>query len=948
MRIGLNTGLVLLGEVGTTAEFTAIGDTVNTASRLEHAAPVGSILISHDTYRHVRGLFDVEPQAPLRVKGKSEPLQTYIVKRVKPRAFRLGTRGVEGLETKTIGRGRELDQLQTAYQTATSQPQTTFVTLVGEAGVGKSRLLYEFEKWLELQPELIRAFKGRASQPTQGIPHYLLRDVLATRFQILDSDPLAVVQQKFVTGLSEFLTQDSEMKSHILGTWLGYDFSHSPHLRPLQDNSEQINNRATLYLAQFLTAIAEKQPIVIFLEDVHWADAGSLDTLIDLARRHQRLPLLIIGLARPSLYQRRPDWGEKLPIYMRLDLSPLSGEDSRALIAEILRLVDPLPEIISDLISGRAEGNPFYAEELVKMLIDDGVIVTGPEKWHILAEKLLDLKVPPTLTGVLQARLDRLGTAEKQAIQQAAVIGRIFWDEGLAALSTGGQQSLSALHAKELIFQRPGSAFVGTTEYIFKHALLRDVTYETVLKRLRRQYHALVADWLVRAAAANGRSDEYAALIGEHYQLAAKPEQAAIWYGRTGEQAAATFAHEEAAHYLTLALQFTPSDDEFTHFALLKTREQVYHLQGDRHAQQQDLVQLANLASRLGVNERVIVALRQARWGEATGHYDQALSHAQAAIAWGQQGGDMRLVAEGYMWCGEVFWRRGQYPSAKEHYQTGWRLAQAIGALKQVAACLSGLGNVAAEQSEFAVAKEYLEQGLLIYRQINDRQEEGENLNNLGVTAENYGDYASAREYLTQALAVSREIGHRSSEGLNLTNLGIVAMNQGDRAMATAYYEQALVIVREIGNLYVEAAILHDLGMLALAEANLPLAESYFQQSATMRQESNQPQFLVEDWAGLGQVKLAQGDRAAAWQYGQQMLGYLQENPRFDGAINRMRPFRFLWELLIALNQTTRAAEVLALAAQVIQDNLDMNPDAVWQAMYLNQPHHRVLWQAWQ
>ena len=312
----------------TEAEDTIKGLVVNLAARLESAAPPDGLLISHRTYQHVRGVFDVEAQKPIRAKGFPDPVPVYLVKREKPRAFRLSTRGVEGIETKMVGRDGELDQLCSAYQTAVTQKQTTVVTLMGEAGVGKSRLLYEFEKWLALRPEFIQTFNGRAAQQTQGISNYLIRDILAIRFQILDSDAIDIVRNKFVAGLLDLLPDMGEMKAHILGAWLGYDFGDSPHLQQVEDDPQQLKNRAVLYLAQFFAAISAKSPTVILLEDIHWSDTASLDSVIGLARRQPHLPLLIICLARPSLCERRPGWAEKIPLHTRLDLAPLSDAET--------------------------------------------------------------------------------------------------------------------------------------------------------------------------------------------------------------------------------------------------------------------------------------------------------------------------------------------------------------------------------------------------------------------------------------------------------------------------------------------------------------------------------------------------------------------------------------------------------------------------------------------
>ena len=1032
VRVGINTGLVVMGEVGGSGrpDYTAMGDATNLAARLESAAPAGGVLISHGTYRHVRGIFDVEPQDPLTVKGKSGPLQVYVVRRAKPRALPMSTQGVEGIETKTIGRERELCRLQEAYKTAVDQRETTIITLVGDAGVGKSRLLYEFENWIELRPELIGYLKGRAFQQTQGIPHFLLKDMLATRFQILESDSLQTVRRKFINELAEVLPEDGEMKAHILGTWLGYDFSDSPHLQPIKDDPEQIKNRATLYLTQFLTAISNKQPVVILLEDIHWADKGSLDAVFDLVRRQPQLPLLIICLARPSLYERHPQWGKSLKGVARLDVAPLSDEDTRALVEEILHQVETLPRLLIDLVGSRAEGNPFYAEELIKMLIDDGIIVTGGEKWHVTEEKLLGLEVPTTLTGVLQARLDSLNRNERQVIQQASVIGRTFWDKALAEFPGDGQTALPALSARGFIYFQAGTAFAGTAEYVFKHALLRDVIYETVLKRLRHLYHELVADWLVVAAQSNGRIDEYSSVIGKHFELANNRKKAAIWYDRAGNQAAATFSYEEAIHYLTLALRFTDEDDIAARFAYLQTREKAYDMQGNRTAQHEDLDSLTLLANKLGSTEQVTIALRRINYAISTSNYSDATSAAQEVINLTQTIVAATLVteAEGHELWGYALWRLGQFQEAQKRLETSLNLAEEIGNNECIAKCLNSLGNLSGIQGNDATARKYFSDALSIWRDLGDRRGESVVLGNLGIIAEHQQDYAKAQAHHEQALTIKREVGDRKGEaaillnlgslalkqgnyvrarinyeqslaiqrqiddrqgeatsltGLgvvvyeqgkdaearlfheeslaikravgdrfgemaSLYNIGAVAMNQEDYVTAQGYFEQSLVICNEIGNRYAEGINLNELGAVALAQADFQLAESHYHQALAIRQEMNQTHHCVEDWAGLAQVNLSLGNRKRAYHYSEKILNYLNENPHLHGAEYRLRAFRFIWEALISLDQNSEADRVLTQAAQIIGDYLAKNEEPDLQATYLSQPHHRVLWEAWE
>jgi predicted ATPase len=290
--------------------------------------------------------------------------------------------------------------------------------------------------------------------------------------------------------------------------------------------------------------MSEAAPTVIFLEDVHWADDSSLDMLNRMARRIPEQSLLIVCVARHRLYERRPNWGEGLAYHRRLELQLLSKHDSSQLVTEILQMVDQVPNALQELVVKGAEGNPFYIEELIKMLIEDGVILTGEEKWQVEPERLADIEVPDTLTGVLQARLEGLPPEERNTLQQASVVGHIFWDDAVEYIrnesAPAGTQSsirttesnLSSLRTRELIYHREESTFTDAAEYTFKHAVLRDVTYDSVLKRVRKAYHGLVAKWLIQHS--GERAGEYTGLIADHLELAGKYEQAAIYLWQAG------------------------------------------------------------------------------------------------------------------------------------------------------------------------------------------------------------------------------------------------------------------------------------------------------------------------------------------------------------------------------------------------------------------------------
>src|SRR5215208_2991971 len=576
LRIGVNTGPALLGTVGTIGEYTAIGNTVNTANRLEQAAPPGGILISHDTYQHVRGVFDVTVLSPITVKGKSEPIQVYTVNSIRPRAFRVTTRGVEGIETRTIGREEELGKMQFAFEQAAAQRQLHLVNIVAEAGTGKSRLLYEFTRWLDTQSHSLHLFKGRATEEMAQIPYALLRDIFASSFGIQDHDSAAAARQKLEGGILSYIgnEENASLYAHFIGHLIGLDYSTSPHLKGILGDAQQIHDLAFHYTTQFLTDITSEQTAVLFLEDIHWADRGSLDFFDYLMKVKSDLPLLIIGLTRSTLFEERPDWGTGAVQALRLDLLPLSEENCRRLIEEILQKVPVIPPALTELIVTKAEGSPFYVEELIKVLIDKGVILRGQDQWQVEMERLSELKVPATLTGLLQARLDSLNATARETLQQASIVGRIFWTKVVERMrnpeikkpegSTSITDRLGILRAKELIFQYGDLTSPKTPEFIFKNAILHDVTYESVLLRLRRVYHLQAAEGLIGIW--GERVNEYAGRVGEHYEQAGELLQAAEWYARAGRRAQATYEPDAAVRYYQKALEFLihSADDDHT------------------------------------------------------------------------------------------------------------------------------------------------------------------------------------------------------------------------------------------------------------------------------------------------------------------------------------------------------------------------------------------------
>jgi class 3 adenylate cyclase/tetratricopeptide (TPR) repeat protein len=878
VRIGIHTGGVLLGG-GVDKEGSIRGQAVNIAARMEQTAPPGALQISHDTYRQVRGVFDVQTQPPLALKGVAAPVQSYLVLRAKPRAFRVATRGVEGVETHIIGRDTELALLRAAFaRIVVPGAGLERIVVVSEAGVGKSRLLQEFENWSETRPERCILFQARATPQTRVQAYGLLRDLFAWRWQILDGDSLEEARHKLEDALIPLLkdgagqdADDAEAQVHLLGQLIGFEYGESRHVRGIRDDPRQIHDRGFQAAAQVLRHIArrERQPILMFLDDLHWADDGSLHFVDHLARVDHDVPILIISLARPSLFERRGGPARLIPgiAEQRIELRPLGVPESRALAGELLQKLPEVPTSLQDLLTARGEGNPFFMEELVKMLIDQGAIAiaSAGERWSLDTERLRTLHVPPTLTGVVQARLDGLPPLERRALQLASVIGLTFWDAALVHVDADAPAQLPALRSRALVDPRDGleAAAHGIREYAFSHQILHQVTYETVLKRVKRAAHARVADWLARHTGILGT--RLLAAAAEHYEHAGDAINAAEHYARAAEHMVDTFAHEAAIESSTRGLGLLGEADIGLRWRLLGLRERALQMLGRRDEQRADIDALAALADALpygasGDRSRAEVARRRSDFAHRIGDWALQEREAKRCVTLGEAAGDEALVLRGTRRLAEALALQGDPAAGRTLAESALARAKALGLdqaesglLVAVSVCTDLLGDrVAGLQQSL--------QDLALNRRVGNRVNEAVALSNVGMSYLSFGAFAEARRHLDDALRMHRALGNREIEGNTNSTLSELAWREGDAALALRHAQAAVDIGREGHNRLYETDALWSLGNAELGLGRAAAAIDAFEGSRALAHDIGAAAQVLNALDGLARVALTRQD----------------------------------------------------------------------------------------
>jgi adenylate cyclase len=896
LHIGINTGPVVAGTLGSTAGagYAVTGDTVNTASRLHTAAEPGQTLVSRETYRLTQHAFAFEPRGELVMKGKADSLSVY-------RALGLleaprSARGLEvhGLVAPLIGREDELGQMLTAFDRML-RGRAQVVSLIGEAGVGKTRLLSEFFLKLETSGQVKTTAVRRAACSSVGEPPYgVVAAFFREAYGVAPADSLEVAHQKLTSGLQALGAGEDEVSrvAPVLGYVLGLG-SGDPlrHVEP-----EQLKRQIFLALRTLCERRLQRGSLMLVVEDLHWADAASVETLRFLVDRLADHSLML-------LLTYRPEFDTSTLISSRathtaIRLPPLSAVDTDGLLAAFFGTsANSLPTALRELIIARAGGNPFYLEEIVRSLIASGTLARRNSGWACTTDAGT-VDVPPTIQGLLLSRLDRLPAGARCLIQEAAVLGPMFDGQVLRKVCSepeASESNLELLLDAELLaeVQRAAGSHTpaaGEGHYRFSHALVQEVVYQNLLVRRRTDLHGHIGQVLEALCGCGEQPQrlEDMEALGHHYSLSADKPKGARYLMAAGDWARDLYANEDARRHYERALQ-TLGECGGCDGERLAVRERLGDLLGPIGQREAALEhyewvrRAAEAASDRGAQARICRKLGGLHWD--AGDRDRALASFQAGLALLEGESQPIELAHLYQEMGRLAFRTGDNHAAIE-----WA-TRALGQIDRAAAGSAGSSASHApgqNQAAVAISHAYNTLGVALAR-LGRLREAVAHIERSMATAQAHGllqtacrgytnlavlystlDPGRAIETCLKGLEMARKIGDLGFQSRLYANLAVAycALTDQCEERGIGAAQASVDLDRQLGQLDHLAIPLIVLGQIYQCHGGDPArALQCYTEALGLAEEAGEPQLVFPCYDGLATLYLEMGDEAQAEQY---------------------------------------------------------------------------------
>jgi class 3 adenylate cyclase len=909
VRVGVTTGeaLVVLDARPVEGEGMASGDVVNTAARLQAAAPVDGILVDATTFRATDRQIDYQLADKVAAKGKAEPVAAWLARGARAS---LGVDVDQAPAAALVGRERELDLLEDALARVRDERAVQLVTLVGVPGMGKSRLVWELLQTVEAEPELTVWRQGRCLPYGEGVALWALGEMVKAQAGILETDPADQATAKLDRAMTSLLGDDAE------AAWV------AGHLRPLVGlggvGELGGDRQAEAFAAwrRFLEALAEQGPVVLVVEDLHWADEVLLDFLDHLVDWASDVPLLVVCTARPELLARRPGWGGGKANATTVSLAPLSAEDTARLVAALLNQA-LLPAETQAALLARAGGNPLYAEEYVRMLADRGYLTKVGGTWRL--EQADELPLPESVQGIIAARLDALALGEKRLLQDAAVLGKVGWVGALAALGDAEpaalEERLHTLERRELLRRERRSAVAGERQYAFRHVLVRDVAYAQLPRAARAERHRRAAQWL--QGLSPDRAEDRAELLAYHWQAALQfaqatgqdttslVEPARLALREAGDRALELNAFATAVGWYAAALELWPPADRERPLLLLRLgRARMYGEQasGELLAEARDGL--------LAHGDREAAAEAEARLGLLTswqGQGERAMEHARRAVTLLEDTGPSPTKAYALFRLAQNLMLRGETAEAIQVGRQTLVLAERLGLKREQVGALQAIGLARVNGGDFGGIAD-LEQAIAIAVE-----------HNLPMSAGAYGNLASAliefgqlaRGFQLQASA--RQAAKRFGLASNLRWLDAERLfedywrGRWDVALEGA---DRLIAESEAGTSdYAEVSSRLVRGWIRLARGDLRGALQDADAGLELARMAKEPQVLYPMLAFRARALLAAGREQQAGADANELLALLAQQGVLPTAPD------WSGDLAVVLEALGRGAELLELLA---------------------------------
>jgi predicted ATPase len=810
VRIAVNTGeaMIALSARPSEGEGMAAGDVVNSAARMQSAAPVGGILVGETTYRATRQAIEYRDAEPIVAKGKAEPVPVWEAVAAR---WRFGVDVAQLGGSELVGRGEELDLLRDALSRARRERASQLVTLVGEPGIGKSRLVYELFKAVDAEPDLTYWRQGRSLPYGEGVTFWALSEMAKSHAGVLETDSAESAEEKLRRAVAEAISDPVDV-DWVLG-----------HFRPLVglagDVELTVDSRAEIFAAwrKFFEAIAEKRPLVLVFEDLQWADDGLLDFVDHLVEWASGVPLLCVCTARPELLERRPDWGGGKRNATTISLSPLSDDETARLVHTLLG-TSVLPAELQTTLLARASGNPLYAEEFARLVEERG-------------GEAGELALPESVQGIIAARVDSLPAEEKVLLQDAAVVGKVMWVGTVAALEGierwTVEERLHALERKEFVRREQRSSVEGETEYAFRHILVRDVAYGQIPRSARAEKHRVVAEWI---ESIGERTEDRAEMLAHHYL-------SALEFSRASGQSTEALAGPAR-------LAFREAGDRAWGLAALQVAKRFYgaavELWGDESGR-------PDVLFRYG---------RTLRLTDGTG--DEELAEARDGLL---AAGDRETAASAEAMRARSSWDRGETAEALEQIERAAALveeAQPSFAKTHVLAERARILHFAGQSRE---AIEIGREGLKMAEAIDDKEQQAECLNTIGIARAMSDDSdRGAVEDLERSIAVGRQVRAPDALSRAIFNLVQIRMFTHGLGDTQELWDEGLELNERYG---IETGVRWFRGGYSgfLAQAGrwdeaLRLADEFIAEveAGTVHYQ------VAECWAVRGAIRLARGN----------------------------------------------------------------------------------------